>query len=125
MENGRKFTWQVRLAAVIIFLLGFAAGALTSNIYNVWFADERKLTKEEKYERIFNKLQLTEEQRTEVRKIINETREEIQALRRENEPKMREIRERTSEKLRKVMTQEQWEQFQQLREEAFSNRNSK
>lgn len=125
MENGRKFTWQVRLAAVVIFLLGFAAGALTSNIYNVWFANERKLTKEEKYEQIFDKLQLTEEQKAEVRKIINETREEIQALRRETEPRMCEIRERTSAKLQKVMTQEQWEQFQRLREEAFSDKSPK
>lgn len=121
MENGRKFSWQVRIAAITIFLLGFVAGALTFNVYSVWFAS-RPMNKEAKYEKIFDQLSLTDQQKEEVRKIIAETREEIQALRRENEPKMREIRSKTSEKLQKVLTPEQWEKFQRLRDEAFAEK---
>ncbi|MCS6875155.1 MAG: Spy/CpxP family protein refolding chaperone [Pyrinomonadaceae bacterium] len=121
MINGQKYNWQIRLAATVIFLLGFTAGVLTSNVYSVLFT-RKPMDKQAKYEKIFDQLSLTEQQKEEVRKIIAETREEIQALRRENEPKMREIRSRTSEKLQKVLTPEQWEDFQRLRDEAFNDK---
>ena len=36
MDITTKRKWQVRLAAVLIFLLGFAAGALALNAYKRW-----------------------------------------------------------------------------------------
>jgi hypothetical protein len=33
MDNVAKNRWQVRIAAVIIFVLGFTAGILTLNVY--------------------------------------------------------------------------------------------
>jgi Spy/CpxP family protein refolding chaperone len=123
MEIRRNLTWQVRVLALVIFLLGFIAGGLSFNAYNVWFGSRKSMSKEEKYRQILDKLDLSEQQRAEVEKIISETREEIQALRRETEPKIREIRNRTSEKMQKVLTQQQWEKFQQLHEQAFSRKN--
>jgi Spy/CpxP family protein refolding chaperone len=121
MEFRNNPKWQIRLIAIAIFLLGFVAGALTFNAYHAWSNSHRKFSKkEDKYQKILNQLNLSKEQRAEVERIMNETREEIQALRRENEPRIREIRDRTSEKMQRVLTQEQWEKFQKLHEQAFA-----
>ncbi len=122
MENKDRLTWKIRLAAFSVFLLGFVAGGLAFNIYDTWFASDKRITKDEKYERIFNQLNLSEDQKIEVRRIIAETREEVQGLRKDMEPRMREIRMRASEKFQRVLTPEQWEKFQRLREEAFSEK---
>lgn len=124
MENKDRLTWKIRLAAFSVFLLGFVAGGLAFNIYNTWFARDKRITKDEKYERIFDQLNLSEDQKIEVRRIIAETREEVQALRKDTEPRMKEIRARASEKFQRVLTPEQWEKFQRLREEAFSEKKS-
>jgi Spy/CpxP family protein refolding chaperone len=124
MENKDRLTWKIRLAAFSVFLLGFVAGGLAFNIYNTWFARDKRITKDEKYERIFDQLNLSEDQKIEVRRIIAETREEVQALRKDTEPRMKEIRTRASEKFQRVLTPEQWEKFQRLREEAFSEKRS-
>ena len=36
MDTTTKSKWQVRLAAILIFVLGFAAGALALNAYKRW-----------------------------------------------------------------------------------------
>lgn len=123
--NNSKFNWQVRLAALSIFLLGFVAGALALNAYHVWFSASQGLTRQQRYERIFDQLSLTDEQKTEVQKIVGETREEVQALRKENEPRMKEIRSRTSEKFQKALNPEQWEKFQKLRNEMYESEKNK
>lgn len=122
MEIRKSLTWQIRLAVLAIFLLGFIAGALVFSAYYIWSGSYRNLSKENKYQQILNQLDLSEQQRVEVEKIMSETREEIQALRKENEPKIKEIRNRTSEKLQKVLTPEQWEKFQRLHEQVFSKK---
>lgn len=115
--NNSKFNWQVRLAALSVFLLGFVAGALALNAYHVWLSPAAKMTKQQRYEQIFEQLSLSEQQKTEVQRIVSETREEVQAFRKESEPRMKEIRGRSSEKFQKVLTPEQWEKFQKLRSE--------
>ena len=36
MDTTKKGKWQVRLAALIVFALGFAAGALAISAYQGW-----------------------------------------------------------------------------------------
>ncbi len=102
--------WQLRLAAVLIFILGAAAGALAPRAYRAWFGGRHH----PQLERVFSELQLKAEQEAQVRQILSETREEFRALRRESEPREREIRERADERLRRVLTPEQLETFQRL-----------
>lgn len=119
MNSSSKFNWQVRAAVLSVFLLGFAAGALALNAYYVWFAaaPSSQPTRQQRYERIFDQLSLSEEQKTEVKKIVGETREEIQALRKESEPRVKEIRSHADERMQNVFTPEQWQKFQNLRDE--------
>lgn len=113
------------MAALSIFFLGFVAGALALNAYHVWYGASSELTKQQRYQRIFNQLSLSDEQNAEVQKIVGETREEVQSLRKENEPRMKEIRARTSEKLQKILSPEQWEKFQKLRNEMYEAERNK
>lgn len=118
MDNN-KFNWQVRTAALSIFFLGLIAGALALNAYQVWFgtASSVTVTKQQRFERIFDQLSLSDSQNTEVQKIMGETRDEIQNLKKENEPKFAEIRGRSEERFHKIMTPEQWNKFLRLRDE--------
>ena len=36
MTNVSRNRWQVRIAAMIIFVLGFTAGILALNVYRAW-----------------------------------------------------------------------------------------
>ena len=36
MNTIQKGKWQVRVAALLIFVIGFAAGALALNVYKRW-----------------------------------------------------------------------------------------
>jgi Spy/CpxP family protein refolding chaperone len=115
MNNANRNRWQLRAAAVVIFLLGAAAGALAPRAYHAWIG--RSQQQRGQLDGIIKRLQLNAEQETRVRQILAETREEFRALRREREPREREIRERADERLRQVLTPEQLQTFQQLMSE--------
>ena len=106
--NGNK--WQLRFAAVAIFVLGAAAGALAPRAYHAWAGRQPQRAR---LDGIIKRLQLDAAQETQVRQILDEAREEFRALRRGAEPREQEIRRRADERLRQVLTAEQWRQFQQ------------
>ncbi len=117
MTAENKNIWQLRLATLCVFLLGFIAGGFALNAYHHKFGSEnRHLTKQERYEEAFNQLNLNETQKIEIQKIVGEIRENIQILRQESEPRLQEIRARNDEKLKRVLSQKQWSKFQELRE---------
>lgn len=121
MNTETKNVWQIRAATLGIFLLGFLAGALALNAYHVWYgAAAGNVSRKERFERVFNQLELTEQQKAETQQIFNETREKLQRLREEGEPRVREIRSQADIRLQKVLTPEQWHKFQQFRDEMRS-----
>jgi periplasmic protein CpxP/Spy len=113
MDNVAKNRWQVRIAAVIIFVLGFTAGILALNVY-------RGLARGgpgNRMEELSERLQLTADQKTKVQEIFSDTREQLRAARQEMEPRMSEIRRQADGRLQTVLTPEQWEKFQRMRDE--------
>ncbi len=83
--SDNKFDRQIRTAALCIFFLGFVGGALALNAYHVWFdSSPPQGAKSERFERIFDRLELSDRQKADVQKIVGETREEIQALKNRN-----------------------------------------
>ena len=116
MDITNRNKWQVRLAAVVIFLLGFAAGALTLNAYKRWSRSGVEASRQDRFERMLDTLQLNADQKTQVHQILDDTREQLQALRKESEPRVNELRQQTDERLQKVLTPDQWKQFQQERD---------
>jgi Spy/CpxP family protein refolding chaperone len=117
MEKTSKTKWQVRIAAILIFVLGLAAGALALNIYHRWHTGGGR---RQGFEQMVDRLQLNSDQKTQVQQIFSETREQLEALRKEHDPRVAEIRQHTDERLQKVLTPEQWKQFQQMRDERRS-----
>lgn len=119
MDRVRKSSWLVRAAALAIFLLGFAAGALAPAAYRAWVRGGRVISdvRGSRIDRMAEELNLTPEQKAQVQQIFGETRTRLEALRRESEPRFEEIRRDADERLRQVMTPEQWEQFQRSRDE--------
>ncbi len=119
MDNAAKNRWQVRVAAMVIFVLGFAAGILALNVYRrVAGADRPR----DRFEQMSRRLNLTADQKTKVQQIFGDTREQLRAVRRESEPKVNEIRRQADTRLQEVLTPEQWEQFQKDRHEMRGRR---
>lgn len=121
MDKANKSKWQMRAAAMVIFLLGFTAGALAFNAYRL-ARNRVEQTRRGGFDNMLERLQLTAEQKTQVHQILSEAREQLQGLRRESEPRINEVRQRTDERLQKVLTPEQWKQFQQQRDEMRNRR---
>ncbi len=115
MNNVAKNRWQVRVAALIIFVLGFTAGILALNVYRGVIrgggAPGNRL------DELSERLKLTADQKSKVQEIFGDTREQLRSVRRETEPRMEEIRRQADGRLQTVLTPEQWEQFQKIRDE--------
>lgn len=121
MDMISKNRWQVRIAAVIIFLLGFAAGGLALNAYRGW-ARGVGPTREDRFEQISKRLELNSDQKTKVQQILGDAREQLRALRKESEPRVGTIRQQTDQRLQQVLTADQWQRFQQMRNEMRGRR---
>ncbi|HKP46157.1 MAG TPA: hypothetical protein VJT50_06115 [Pyrinomonadaceae bacterium] len=116
MDITNKSKWQVRVAALLIFVLGVAAGALALNGFQRWSRGRAEAGRQQRFERMLDRLQLNADQKTQVHQILSETRTQIQTVRKESEPRFEEIRKQADERLQKVLTPEQWTQFQQERD---------
>lgn len=119
MDNDTKNRWQVRGAALIIFVLGFAAGILALNVYRGVAGGPRS---RDRFEQMAERLNLNADQKTKVQEILTDTREQVRALRRESQPKFDEIRRQADTRLEEVLTPEQWQQFQKERHEMRGRR---
>ena len=122
MNSNTKTKWQVRLAALTIFVIGFIAGALAMNIYRGQRAPSAYGDRRGRFEETLDKLNLTQDQKTQVKAIFDDARAQLGQLRKESEPKFREVRKQTDERLKAVLEPEQWEQFQQIMSEARKGR---
>jgi Spy/CpxP family protein refolding chaperone len=118
MEKIRNRKWQVRIAAILIFVLGFSAGALGLNVYQRWRSGAQ--ARRQGYAQMIDRLQLNGDQKAQVQQIFNDARVQLQALRKDADPRVADIRQHTDERLQKVLTPEQWKQFQQMRDEMRS-----
>ena len=114
MNTVTKNRWQVRVAAMIIFVLGFTAGILALNVYRGWAP---RVGGRDRMQELSERLQLTADQKIKVQEIFNDTREQLRAVRQETQPRMDEIRRQADGRLQTVLTPDQWQQFQRLRDE--------
>lgn len=121
MDRVRKNSWLVRVAALAIFILGFAAGALAPSAYRAWVRDAGG-GRQGRLDKLSEDLKLTPEQKEQMRQIFGETRTRLEALRKESEPRFVEIRRDADERIRQVLTPEQWEEFRKSREEGRGGR---
>src|SRR3989442_12688558 len=112
MDNIARNRWQVRIAAIIIFALGFAAGMLALNGYRAWPARSR--SQADRFEQFATRLQLNPDQKTKVQQMFGDTRQQLQTLRKESELRVDDIRQQAGQRLQQVLTPDQWQHFQQM-----------
>jgi Spy/CpxP family protein refolding chaperone len=119
MDVNIKNKWQIRLAVLAIFVIGFIAGGLAIDLYRKphWGWGPPPDRRFGRFEQTIERLDLTPEQKTQVTAIFDDARAQLDNVRKESEPKFREVRKQTDERLKAVLTPEQWEQFQQMKSE--------
>src|SRR5215831_3673637 len=120
MDTASRNKWQIRGVAVLIFVLGFAAGMLALGAYRAWA--RRPAAPGDRFNQLATRLQLSSDQKTKVQQIFGDTRQQLQSLRKESEPRVNEIRQQTDQQLQQVLNQDQWQKFQQLRDEMRARR---
>jgi Spy/CpxP family protein refolding chaperone len=59
-------------------------------------------------------LNLNDQQQQQVDQILADTRQQLMEIRRTSQPQYTEVRKQTRERLKAVLTDDQWNQFQQL-----------
>ena len=114
-----KNRWQIRVAAAVIFMLGFTAGILALNVYR---GLARNIAPRDRFEQLSDRLQLNAEQKTKVQQIFNDSREQLRALRKESDPKVNEIRNQADVRLKTVLNEDQWKKFQTIQDEMRKRR---
>lgn len=122
METRATTKWQIRLAVLSIFVIGFVAGALVMNFYRSRQVMSSSRDMRGRFDRIFDKLNLTPDQKSQVKAIFDDARAQLDEVRKESEPKSHEVRKQTDARLQAVLTPEQWQQFQQMMEEMRAKR---
>ena len=118
MTDITKNKWQARGFAAVIFVLGFTSGILALNAYH-WVRNRRPA---DRFEQLATRLQLDADQQTKVRQIFGDTRQQLQNLRKESEPRVKDIRQQADQRLQQVLKPDQWQKFQQLRNESRARR---
>lgn len=121
MNNIIRNKWQIRAAALVIFLLGVVAGGFALNAYQAW-AHRGRPAREDRFEQLATRLQLNPDQKTQVQQTFNETREKLRVLRKESEPRVNDIRQQTDQHLQQILNADQWQRFQQMRNEMRQRR---
>ena len=121
MDTPSRNKWQARGFAVVIFMLGFTAGILALNTYH-WARGRRPVAPSDRIEQLATRLQLNADQKSKVQQIFGDTQQQLQTLRKESEPRVSDIRQQTDQRLQQVLTPDQWQKFQQMRDEIRGRR---
>ena len=122
METTRRDKWRVRSAALVIFLLGAAAGTLAPRVYYGWLGQRPARERSDRFAEMSERLQLSADQQAQVQQIFGDTREQLRAMRKDSDARVTEIRRQADERLRKILTPDQWQRFQQVKEEMHNRR---
>ena len=108
---------KVRFAFLLIFLLGFAAGALGLTVYYRRIEARRQSAWTGRFDRERYVKQMTEAvglrpgQMGRLNSILDDTREEFLALRKRLNPQVEELKQRARKRIREVLDAEQQARF--------------
>ena len=106
---------KIWLVLVAVFVLGSVTGAALTGLYRSRASGDRPEAREramhERFERMRQQLNLTDQQTTAVRAILDETRNEYRALKTELRPRFEEPRQKARARIRALLTPEQQQKF--------------
>ncbi|HEX8475930.1 MAG TPA: hypothetical protein VF666_18030 [Pyrinomonadaceae bacterium] len=111
-----KTRLKIWLVLVGVFALGCVTGASLDSAYRLKASNERpeahgRRDKKDIFERMRRDLDLSEQQATEIRAILDQTRNDYRALRSEVRPRYDAIRQNSRTRIRALLTPEQQKRF--------------
>src|ERR1041384_3008557 len=117
---------KIWLVLALVFVLGCATGAALDVLYHsrasVRSADARGRDMQAHFDAMRRDLNLTDEQATAIRAILDETRDEYRALRTELRPRFEEPRMKARARIRALLTPEQQQKFDAMTAQQDSKR---
>jgi Spy/CpxP family protein refolding chaperone len=129
MESKTSGQMKARLVVLAVFVVGFAVGALSMNLYNRIQnrspEERRGIAKSEHIIRKMDqRLDLTQEQQERIRAILDETmdkymeiRQEMQPLMKDFEPRFNAVRQQSRDRIRALLSPEQLPKFEEMARE--------
>ena len=105
---------KIWLVLIAVFVLGSVTGAALTGLYRSRASGsrpDRERSMHERFEKMRQELNLTEQQATSVRGILDETRNEYRALRQELRPRFEEPRLKARTKIRALLNADQQQKF--------------
>ena len=115
MTLSGRTTLKIWLVLLVVFVLGSVTGAALTGLYksraSSGGAEAHERAMHERFEKMRSELNLTDQQTTSVRTILDETRNEYKALRTELRPRFEEPRMKARARIRALLTAEQQQKF--------------
>lgn len=108
---------KIWLVLAGVFLLGCVMGGSLVGIYHLrYFGGHREGRggRDAFFERMRSDLNLTDEQTTQIKAIVNDSRNQFQSLQAEARPRFDAIKQKERERIRGILTPEQQQQFDRI-----------
>ena len=111
---------KIWLVLVAVFVLGAVTGGALTGLYRSRAStgnagrDSHERAMKERFEKLRQELNLTEQQTTQVRAILDETRNEYRTLREELRPRFDEPRLKARTRIRELLNADQQKKFDAL-----------
>jgi len=102
---------KIWLVLVVVFVLGGVTGAALTGLLRSRASSDRNESREQRFEKMRQDLNLDDQQTTAVRAILDETRNEYRALRSELRPRFDEPRLKARAKIRALLKPDQQTKF--------------
>ena len=114
MTSQARTKLMMWLVLVAVFLLGSVSGAALTGLIRSRASGERpdhERAMKERFDKMRSELNLSDQQTTAVRAILEETRNEYRALKTELRPRFEEPRQKARTKIRALLTPDQQQKF--------------
>ncbi len=108
---------KVWLVLIGVFLLGSVTGASLAGVYHLHRGDDRHeggARREAFFEKMRSDLNLTDEQATQIKTILEETRSQFQSLQAEARPRFDSIKQKERARIRGILNSDQQQRFDQI-----------
>lgn len=112
-----RTTLKIWLVLLVVFVLGCVTGAALTGLYRLRAGagaggpEVREKAMHERFEKMRSELNLTDQQTTAIRTILDETRNEYKTLRTDLRPRFEEPRMKARARIRALLTPEQQQKF--------------
>lgn len=116
---------KAKLLVVAIFVFGLLAGALSMNLYQRVYGappDSGRHGPNYVFDKLNTRLNLTSDQQTRIRDIVNDTFTQYDSIGKDMEPRINTVRQQSRDRIRAILTKDQLPKFEQMVAESDKKR---